>query len=234
MINKAKLKGARLNMDKKKLINGALKYVLTFFVLILSFIILLTITSLIPREAMKENVKESGEILSSQTNRLMVPIREFNVMFDNFTDALMINTAYSIDSSKPFFSSMVARKNFIPEKTKVVYKDAPGELRSASKYLELDQVGELNDTVNEDIEESFEYARYWHGYLVFLRPILCLMNIQTFRSFMLVLFVILAAILVAIIAKKVNILSALAIRYSDFFLQIIFILVLLFKVHLYI
>ena len=66
MINKAKLKGARLNMDKKKLINGALKYVLTFFVLILSFIILLTITSLIPREAMKENVKESGEILSSQ------------------------------------------------------------------------------------------------------------------------------------------------------------------------
>ena len=68
MINKAKLKGARLNMDKKKLINGALKYVLTFFVLILSFIILLTITSLIPREAMKEKKKqqEKLEILEEQ------------------------------------------------------------------------------------------------------------------------------------------------------------------------
>lgn len=218
----------------KKCFKGLIKYTLTFLSLILVFIMLLTVTSLIPSKAMAENVKESGEILSQQTNRWYIPVREFYLLFDNFTDSLMINTAYSIDNSRPFYSCMFARKNFIPEKTKVIYEDTYGELKSASKYLELDQVGELNDTINGDIEESFEYARYWHGYLVLLRPILCLMNIQTLRYFMIAVFAILVVALITIIAKKVNILPALAIRYSDFSLQTISILGLPFKVHQYI
>lgn len=220
--------------DVKKISKEFLKYALTFLSLILCFALLLTLTSLIPRNWMEKNVKESGEILGNQTNRLMIPIREFQVMFDNFTDALMINTAYSIDSSSPFFSSMVARKNFIPGKTKVIYKDFPGELVSASKYQELDQASELNDTVNSDIDESFEYARYWHGYLVLLRPLLCIMNIQTLRYFMIAVFSALAIFLMIVVAKKVNILSALAIRTSGFFLRTIYILALRFKALQYI
>lgn len=192
----------------KKGLKGFSKYVLVYLIMIMLFMSLLTVTSLIPRELIKENVQTSAKTLNRESNRLLVPIRHLWVMFDNYTDALMINTAYSIDSSTPFFSSMVARKNFVPGKTKLVYMDMPGDLRSASKYEELDQVGELNDTVNDDIEESFEYARYWHGYLVFLRPILCLMDIGILRQFMLAVFIIIAAILLGIVAKKVNILSA--------------------------
>ena len=56
------------------------------------------------------------------------------MQFDNYTDALMINTAYSIDSSTPLYSAFVARKNYIPNVTTEVYEDVPGELKSSSKY----------------------------------------------------------------------------------------------------
>ena len=56
-----------------------------------------------------------------------------DMQFDNYTDALIINTAYSIDSQKPLYSAFVARKNYIPNITTEIYEDVPGELKSSSK-----------------------------------------------------------------------------------------------------
>ncbi len=196
----------------KKILKTILKFVVVYLILITVFVTLLTLTSLIPRDMIAEKTRESAEILNSQTNRLYMPIRNLGVMFDNFTDSLMINTAYSIDTKTPFYSAMVARKNYLPGITKTINGDTVGKLKSASKYTELDQVGELNDTVNNDIDESFEYARYWHGYLVMLRPALIFTNVETLREALRFIFPLLAVFLVAIIAKKVNILPAIAIR----------------------
>ena len=200
----------------KKVLKIAVKYFAIYLVIIIIFLSLLTLVSLIPSKAMKENVRQSAEILSEQSNRLFISIRYVNVLFDNFTDALMVNTAYSIDSKTPFYSAMVARKNYIPGITREIFTDTKGELRSASKYKQLDQVGELRDTVYEDIDESFEYARYWHGYLVFLRPILCLMNINVLRIIMLIVFGILGIVLVFIIARKINVITAVIIGIRTF------------------
>ncbi len=188
-----------------------IKYIVLFICIIALFIALLTLTSLIPRESIEEHTQESAEILNEQGNSLYIPVRGWIMMFDNFTDALMINTAYSIDNNAPLYSAMVARKNYIPGVTKTIYEDDVGKLKSASKYDELDQVGELNDTVNGDIEESFEYARYWHGYLVLLRPALLLGNIGQIRIALIYIFIILLAILTIILAKKSNVLYALAV-----------------------
>ena len=149
-----------------------LKYIVTFILMIVVFCVLLTITSLIPREALTKKVKESSTILCNQGNSLIIFIDGRPTKFDNYTDSLMINTAYSIDNTTPFYSSMVARKNYIKGKTEIVYPDTTGELKSSSKYKALNQVGDLRDTVNNDTIESFEYSRYWHGYLIFLRPLL--------------------------------------------------------------
>lgn len=197
----------------KKNLQILLKYILVFVSIIILFMVLLTLTSLIPRENIEENTKESAEILKGQTNRLYFPVRNWIMYFDNFTDALMINTAYSIDNNEPLYSAMVARKNYIPGVTKIIYEDDVGELRSASKYadVKLDQVGELNDTVNNDIEESFEYARYWHGYLVLLRPALLFANIGEIRVALVCIFIILLVILTIILAKKSSVLYAIAV-----------------------
>lgn len=195
----------------KKIRKILLKYFIIFICLILLFIVLLTLSSLIPKEGIKDNVKETAGILNEQTNALYMPVREWIMYFDNCTDALMINTAYSIDSSTPFYSAMVARKNYIPGMTEIIYEDEAGELRSASKYEKQSQVEELNDTVNNDITESFEYARYWHGYLCLLRPALLLGNIGEIRLTCIVIFMALYIALGMIIAKKTEILYAIAV-----------------------
>ncbi len=187
------------------------KHVVLIFVLLAIYISSLFITSLIPRNYIKENVKESAEIFKEQTNLIFVKsvFKNKYIKNDNYTDALMINTAYSIDEKAPLESSLLCRKNYIPEKTKIVFPDTAAELKSASKYKVLNQVGELNDTVNNDIEESFEYARYWHGYLIIYRILLCFFNVTTIRIIFIFLFIALLAWLVYLIHKKIDIYAAL-------------------------
>ena len=124
----------------KKLGKVMLKYSIIYISIIAIFLLSLTIVSLIPSSTIEENVKETSEILNEQNNHYMIHVRNWNIMFDNFTDSLMINTAYSIDSKDAFYSAMVARKNYIPGVTKIIYPDTTGELKSSSKYNDLNQV----------------------------------------------------------------------------------------------
>lgn len=183
-----------------------LKYLLVFIIMIICFCTTLTLTSLIPKEYLTKKVSESSQILNKETNSLFIAIvyKNMYLKFDNYSDALMVNTAYSINNKTPFYSAMMARKNYIDGKTEIIYPDSTGELKSASKYQVINQVGELHDTVNNDITESFEYARYWHGYLIILRPLLIFFNITEIRTILLVLFAILGIILLYKLYKKIN------------------------------
>ena len=127
------------------------------------------------------------------------------MQFDNYTDALMINTAYSIDNNKPFESSFLARKNYIPNVTDDIYQDTAGELKSSSKYNYHNEVGELNDLVNGEKVESFEYARYWHGYLIILRPLLAFISLNEIRVIFTIMLISLAVILAYLLYKNINI-----------------------------
>ena len=184
----------------------ALKIIITYFVLILSFIVLLTVSCIFPSKYIKENVEQSSKSLSQEGNRLRTKIigRDTIMEFDNYTDALMINTAYSIDNKTPLYSSFVARKNYIPEITEKIYEDTSGELKSASKYEHHNEVGELEDTVNGEKLESFEYARYWHGYLTVLRPLLLIANLGQIRIIFTIVLFLLFIVFAYLIYKKIN------------------------------
>lgn len=175
--------------------------------IIICFMILLTIASAFPSDWIKGNTQKSSEILIEEGNRKIAFVFEkfMWMQFDNYTDALMINTAYSIDNKTPFYSAFVARKNYIPGVTEKVEEDGVGELKSSSNYLWHDEVGDLYDTVNNQVKESFEYARYWHGYLVFLRPLLLIFNLQQIRILLTGIFICLSIKLLSLIAKKLNI-----------------------------
>ena len=112
-------------MKYSKQMKKILTYIIVFIIMIAVFCILLTITSLIPKTAIESKVKESVGTLEEQTNDYFIYIRSKNMVlkFDNYTDALMINTAYSIDTKTPFYSAMVARKNYIEGTTKIIYPD---------------------------------------------------------------------------------------------------------------
>lgn len=189
------------------MLKNIIKYIGIYLALIIFFVISLVAVSSFNKEAIAENVKKSAKVLLSEGNRkvIYIPYKDFDMQFDNYTDALMINTAYSIDPQTPLYSAFVARKNYIPNVTTEVYEDVPGELKSSSKYKGHNEVGELNDLANDEKAESFEYARYWHGYLIFLRPLLTLFNINQIRIMLTIILIILAGILAYLIYKKINI-----------------------------
>ena len=190
----------------KNIAKSFLKYILIFISLIFLFVALLWISSIFSSELIKNNVKESAKILVEETNNKEVYAiyRGHNIYLDNYTDALMINTAYSIDNSTPLYSSFMARKNYIPGKTTEVISEKVGELKSDSSYRKLNQVGELSDTVNGKVLSSFEYARYWHGYLSYLRPLLILFNVNGIRILFSIILILLGITLLYLIVKKFN------------------------------
>lgn len=187
-----------------------LQYIIIFILIVTILMGLLVLSCSFSSSKIYENVKDSSEVLLSEGNRKIVyiPYRGARMQFDNYSDALMINTAYSIDNSTPLYSAFVARKNYIPNVTTQIYEDTAGELRSSSKYKYHNEVGELNDLVNGEEAESFEYARYWHGYLIILRPLLLLFNLSQIRIILTVLLIVLAIILLYLIYKKINLIVA--------------------------
>lgn len=112
-------------------------YLLVFIILIGSYIILMTLTSLIPSSVMKESVKRSSETLVSEGERPEYDLGYKKENVFTFTDALMINTAYSIDSEHPIDSFLLARKNYVPGQTKVVYPDNQYNLGANEKYKNI-------------------------------------------------------------------------------------------------
>ena len=181
-------------------------YAATYLLFIIIFIITLTISSSFSSTKIEKNIKQASEILLKEGNRKIVdiPYRNIKMQFDNYTDALMLNTAYSIDASTPFYSCMVVRKNFIPGVTNEIYQDRVGELKSSSKYGYHNEVGELNDLMNQEKMESYEYARYWHGYLTVIRPLFLFFNLTQLRIVLLIILVVLAIYLLYLITKKLN------------------------------
>lgn len=190
-----------------------IKYVIIFIILICIYIFLLTATSLIPSSALKENVTKSSEILVNEGEKVTFDLKYKKEKIFTFTDALMINTAYSIDNSQPIKSFILARKNYIPGQTKLSYFDGQYNLGANEKYIntktgDLYQTKELYGLMHGDnIEDAYEYARYWHGYLFILRPLLCIFNYAQIRLVLLLVTLITIVCMTILLCKKINIIT---------------------------
>lgn len=197
----------------KNILKGFLRYILIFVILIGIYIAILTLSSLIPSSVMEDNVRSSSETLVEEGEKVTLDLKYKEENIFTFTDALMINTAYSVDSRQPIESFMLARKNYIPGQTKEVYPDGQYNLGANEKYIngkngDLYQTKELYGLMHGDnIEDSYEYARYWHGYLGVLRPLLALFDYSGIRILLFIVTIICVISLIVLICKKINILS---------------------------
>ena len=181
-----------------------IKYILTFCGLLLIFNVLLFTSSLFPSRLIEKNVKESSKILTKEDN-----IYKFfdwcDVVNNNYTDVLMINEAYSIDNTNPVYSYMAVRKNYEKGLTENSLPDTNGESISINSPYYYDPVGELEDFLDGNIVTSVNYARYWHGYLPILRPLLIFFNVSQIRKILLFVFVILFVWLIKLLKEKLGI-----------------------------
>lgn len=182
------------------------KYGIIFLILIFIFNFLLFITSLFPSEIIRKNVEESSEILSKEGNLYQV-FKYSSIENNNYTDALMINEAYSIDNTNPIYSYMAVRKNYSKPITRKSMKDTQEELISLNSK-DYDPVGELEEFLKGNIDTSINYARYWHGYLPLLRTLLIFFNISEIRKILLIIFIVLFIWLIKLIKDKIGIIEA--------------------------
>lgn len=183
-----------------------IKYVITFVILIFTFNLLLLLGSLFPSSWIEDHVRESSERLSLEGN-LPLFTSYLSITNNNYTDSIMINECYSIDNTNPFFSYLSARKNFKKELTEKQLEDTNGELISISSNSTeeiYNPVEELSEFLEGKVDTSIEYARYWHGYLPFLRILLIFFNITEIRLLLLVLFFILFIVLIVLLKKKLG------------------------------
>lgn len=150
--------------------------------IIVGFLLLVLAYSL-PDEPIYQHVRESVSQLETEGIHPQVYEGFVESQLDNFTDALMLNIASDTTYSSNALIAAAAN----------CYHTYDGE--SVISWL----------TVNE--EESGEasvisYARYWHGYLVILRPLLIIFNYQEIRIINYIVQVLLIMILFCTIVSK--------------------------------
>ena len=179
------------------------KYVATFLGLILFFIITLTNVAIIPTKLIKNKVKESAIILNKEEEYYVKQYPDRLMIYDNYTDAIMINNAYSMDLAEPLYSALIVRRNYIPGETIEIL---PEETGTPTRLIY--ETDNLMDVVEGNRIIAKQYPRYWHGYLIFLKPLLIFFNYSQIRILQLILIIALTTILIYLIYKKIGIIQA--------------------------
>lgn len=174
------------------------KYIITYICMVIIFFSILYITALIPKELIFKKISESAEILNEEGGSYYYHINGRDIQIDNYTDAIMLNNVYSVDNNNIVESIIKCRRNYNYGITTRILGEKSGNL------FNEDPVQELLDTINKENITSHEYARYWHGYMGILRPMLIFFNITQIRIIFEIILLISLAILAFYIYKKEN------------------------------
>ena len=169
-----------------------------YIILISIFTILLISVFTISTSAIKNNIVESVRQIQKE-GLWFQPLKLYFFQIDNMTDCLMMNINASSDSDNPVRSSMMANYSQ-PYK----YGDTGTYLKMDQTTLDIAENGANESTIFSD------YARYWHGYQVVLRPLLCFFNYNQIRILNYILFFILLSITIFLLYKKINIIYAIS------------------------
>lgn len=147
--------------------NKCLKKINRIVFLLVGGIILATVLQflvfLLPTDRMGENVKSSVGTYRTEGAYRMVNYGFYNTMLDNYTDACMLLCAvYDGDES-------------LPKRAMNVYS------RQVEKgnYNYMDSLLAFCD--GKEMDSVHKYFWYWHGYLVFLKPLLLFFNYGDIR-----------------------------------------------------
>lgn len=157
------------------------KYGLVFAAALCSCVLLLLLVCTIPQSAIAENSRASASYLAGEEAFPLLVGRLLNTRGDNYADGNLLNVIYNIDTEHPFSSLVEAS-----------YYRVDGESAVENYY----------QTVFEGQQPNAEYARYWHGSQVLVRPLLTVMSVRGIRFTLFGLLVVLNLWLVIYLLRK--------------------------------
>lgn len=140
------------------------KISILYFLLLSLFTSLIILTFTIPTSAIKDNVVKSVKQIQ-EDGLWYKPMGFYLFQIDNMTDCLMLNISVYADCNRPIRAAMMAEH---------AQPYSNGDTRSYKNITNTT----LNIATKEHkvSTESIDYARYWHGYQVILRPLLCVLD----------------------------------------------------------
>lgn len=169
-------------MRSKELFGTALRMCGAVLASVLAGILLLTAVYALPVSAMEENMRSSARILSEEgiypnlypfcTSRL-----------DNWTDATMLLLAAHEGEGTVVERAMTTARDLLD-----TYQPVDS---MAARYLN-----------GEELSQTIGYARYWHGYLVALKPLLLVTDYGGIRSLNLILQLVLNAAILILLFRR--------------------------------
>jgi len=146
-----------MNDWKKTICIWSLLFVGTFVI----GIVLLLLSALVPNEAVRSHALESAPLFAMPRDIMSMRNDNCYSVQDHFTDAIMAEEAMMIDRNHPWQSIMSCNFPFTGDPINDLQRIAQGE---------------------EDEIPVRDYARYWHGYLVWVRPMLACWNWNVIRQ----------------------------------------------------
>ena len=139
------------------------------------------VCALIPQSSIQRSSERSADYFSGRgTYYLLAEGRRFTLV-DNYSDCVLLNVIYNIDSSDALRSMIRAQMHHIEG------EDCRADYRSA---------------VYEGAEPDNSYSRYWHGSQVLLRPLLTFVSIEGCRRILFGLLMALNAVLCALLVRR--------------------------------
>lgn len=149
-------KNKKVKNDEEKI--NPLIYLKSFFMIVLLGVIALVITTYLPDEKVKENSKQAAKTFKETTAIFPeIEIGRTYTTVDHYADSIWLSIIYSLDKNDPLASIMKASYHHDQNKT------------ITTNFLEL--------TTGEAKAET-EYVRYWHGSIVWIKPLLMFFSLE--------------------------------------------------------
>lgn len=155
--------------------------VTTLFALWALFVALITLCAMIPKSAVEKNIKKCADYYRNKYMFQQMTKDENSTVVHNYADLVWLNIAWSQDSQKPFSSALGA--TFYEGKD--IYKNES-----------------LYRAVYSGAKPDKSYSRYWHGALIFIKPLLTVTDIIGIRIINSILCVLCTAMLIWLLTKR--------------------------------
>ncbi|WP_455528821.1 hypothetical protein [Huintestinicola sp.] len=139
-----------------------LKCIGAFFITIAALWVLLILTSLIPNGKIRTNMFGSAEQYNGADPFYQSAGR--NSVTDNYADVILLNVLWNIKSDDAFVSSLDTK----------YYDGDDGVMDRGENYG-------LFSAVFEDTPPNTDYSRYWHGSVIFIRPLMLLGDVRVVK-----------------------------------------------------
>lgn len=149
-------------------------------------ILALALVFCLPTEQMKQHISQSQPMIERDYNDTGVILGNEATLTGNFTDCLMME--HAVYQSE--------KHNFL-EQILIMYR---GESAEGDGWAPGYSLADYLDGVEQSRE--VDYARYWHGYLVVLKPLLFLTTFNSIRIIAGILQFVLAGVVILLCSKR--------------------------------